>query len=71
VITVQLIAEGPITEMDEAQLERRDSVVDNDTEHTEVIEYFMPGEYSRAVHRSVHVHLKQGIGLEAVLGKVG
>lgn len=70
-IHVQLIADGPIVTMDEAELERRDTVVDNDHEHTDVIEYFMPGRYERAVHRSVHVRLKKGIGIEAVLGKIG
>jgi hypothetical protein len=70
-INVQLQLDGPITEMDETQLERRDSVVDNDQEHTKVFEYFIPGDYSRAVHRSVHVHLKRGLGIEGILGKVG
>lgn len=70
-ISVQLLVDGPITELDDSQLDRRDSVVENEREHTEVVEYFLRGDYSRAVHRSVHVTLKQGIGLEAVLGTLG
>lgn len=70
-ITVQLVEGGPITEMEERFLDRKDSVVDNDHEHTEIVEYFVKGEPVRAVHRSVHVTLKRGIGLEAILGTLG
>lgn len=70
-ITAQLSVDGPIVTVDETEYERRDSVIDNDHEHTRVVEYFVPGQYDRAVHRSVHVHLKKGIGIEGVLGKVG
>ena len=44
--------------MDEALLERRDGLVDNDNERTEWVEYWLGDEL---VHRSVHVTLKQGV----------
>jgi hypothetical protein len=67
-ITVQLQEKGPITEMDEALLERRDSFLDNDHEITTAIEYWLG---DRCVHRSVHVHLKQGLSLKAEQGAFG
>lgn len=60
-ITVQLEVDGPITQMDEALLERRDGFVDTPKEHTTWVEYWLPGTMDRAVHRSVHVTLKQGL----------
>ena len=53
---------------DESTLEKREGVVDNDREHTEWVEYW---DGDRLMHRSVHVSLKQGIGIEAVLGRIG
>jgi hypothetical protein len=47
-------------EMDEAQLEKLEGVVDNDHEHTTWVEYWLNGVL---VHRSVHVHLKEGLNL--------
>lgn len=70
-VAVQLMDAGPIFTMDDSNLERQDSVIDNEHEHTEVTEYFLPGDYARAVHRSVHVTLKQGLSLEAEQGRVG
>lgn len=66
-ITVQLEPDGPITEMDEALLTPNHSVVDNEHEHTVVTEYHLNG---RVVHRSVHVTLKVGVGVEGVLGRM-
>lgn len=43
-------------EMDEALLEKREGVVDNDHEFTRWVEYWLHGEL---VHRSVHVTLKE------------
>jgi hypothetical protein len=43
-------------EMDEALLEKRAGVVDNDHEFTQWVEYWLEGEL---VHRSVHVTLKE------------
>ena len=66
-ITVDL-GDGIIQEMDEALLTPNHSVVDNEHEHTRITEFQLNG---KVVHRSVHVHLKQGLGIEAVLGKIG
>jgi hypothetical protein len=41
------------------------TVTDNERERTVVTEYKLMG---RVVHRSVHVHLKQGLGIEAAMG---
>jgi hypothetical protein len=43
-------------EMDESLLEKREGTVDNDTEYTTWVEYWMGEEL---VHRSAHVSLKQ------------
>lgn len=43
-------------DMDDAQLEKREGVVDNDHEHTTWVEYWLGEEL---VHRSVHVRLKE------------
>lgn len=48
--------------MDEAVLEKREGVVDNDNEHTTWIEYWHEGEL---VHRSAHVKLKKTLVLSA------
>jgi len=42
--------------MDEALLEKREGVIDNDNEHTTWVEYWHDGEL---VHRSAHVRLKK------------
>ena len=52
-------------DMDEQVLTPNHSVIDNENEHTEVTEYLLNGE---VVHRSVHVTLKQGIGVESIIG---
>lgn len=43
-------------EMDESLLEKREGSIDNDTESTSWVEYWLDGEL---VHRSVHVTLKK------------
>lgn len=43
-------------EIDEALLEKREGVVDDDNEYTTWVEYWLSGEL---VHRSVHVTLKK------------
>lgn len=48
--------------MDEAVLEKREGVVDNDNEHTTWVEYWHEGEL---VHRSAHVKLKKTLVLSA------
>ena len=45
-------------DMDEALLEKKTGVVDNDNEHTTWVEYWHKGEL---VHRSAHVALKKGL----------
>jgi len=60
-INVQLQADGPITQMDEAELVKSEGSFDNDNEFTTWVEYRLasdPGAV-RAVHRSVHVTLKK------------
>jgi hypothetical protein len=42
--------------MDDSLLEKKEGVVDNDTENTTWVEYWLDGEL---VHRSVHVTLKK------------
>lgn len=46
--------------MDEAALEKREGVVDNDNEHTTWVEYWLDDEL---VHRSVHIALKKALTL--------
>lgn len=48
--------------MDEALLEKREGVVDNDNEYTTWVEYWHEGEL---VHRSAHVQLKKTLVLSA------
>lgn len=64
-ITVDLLGDGVFTEMDEALLTPNHSEIDNDHECTKVTEFILNG---KVVHRSVHVHLKQGLGVECALG---
>jgi hypothetical protein len=47
-----------IGEMPEAQLEKREGVVDNENEYTTWLEYWFEGEL---VRRDAHVTLKHGI----------
>lgn len=55
-------------EMDDALLEKRDGLIDNDNEHTTWVEYWLEGEL---VHRSVHVALKKAVWTESALGGFG
>jgi len=57
-IKVQLDADGPITEMDEALLQKREGYLDNENEYTTWVEYRLPLQ-ERVIHRSVHVTLKR------------
>lgn len=66
-ITVDL-GDGVIREADERLFEKREGVIDNEHEHTEWIEYY---KGDLLVHRSVHVMLKRGIGIEAAMGRIG
>jgi len=58
-----------IEQMDESLLEGPFyHITDNEHEHTIATEYKLKGA---VVHRSVHVHLKKGLGFEAFLGQMG
>ena len=46
--------------MREADLEKREGVYDDEREHTEWVEYRLPGT-DEVVHRSAHVTLKQPV----------
>jgi hypothetical protein len=56
-------------EMDDALLEKREGVDENDNERAEWIEYWLDGEL---VHRSVHMTLKKfSLTGEAVAASLG
>jgi len=58
--------EGGKPEMIESNnCECRQRLIDNETEHTEIVEYWLEGEL---VHRSVNMTLKQNVLGEALLG---
>ena len=50
-------------EMDDSLLERREGSVENDTETTSWVEYWLAGEM---VHRSVHMALKRGVFADGI-----
>jgi hypothetical protein len=50
-------------EMDNSLLEKREGSLDNDTETTSWVEYWLDGEM---VHRSVHMALKRGIFADGI-----
>ena len=54
--------------MDEACLEKRTGVVNNDNEYTTWVEYWLDGEL---VHRSAHVTLKRNLMSESIVGGFG
>lgn len=62
---VPCVSGGYQSEMDDSELEKITSVIDNENEKTEVTEYWLNGEL---VHRSVNMHLKKGIYAS---GKIG
>ena len=71
-ITVQLEVDGPISEMDVADLEKREGLVDNENERTTWVEYWIKGTIDRPVHRSVHVTLKKSPAfMVGGIGEVG
>lgn len=55
-------------EMDEAMLEKRSGVIDNENEHTTWVEYW-DGE--ELVHRSAHIALKKPLPFDLTTGLVG
>jgi protoporphyrinogen oxidase len=50
-------------EMDESLLEKREGSLDNDTETTTWVEYWLGEEL---VHRSVHMALKRGVFADGI-----
>ena len=50
-------------EMDDSLLEKREGSVENDTETTSWVEYWLAGEM---VHRSVRMALKRGIFADGI-----
>ena len=50
-------------EMDDSLLEKREGSLDNDTETTSWIEYWLDGEM---VHRSVHMALKRSVFADGI-----
>jgi hypothetical protein len=70
-INVQLDPDGPITQMDEADLVKRVGSHDDEFESAEWIEYRLRSDHTaaRAVHRSVHVTLKKTATLAS--GEIG
>ncbi|HUP06807.1 MAG TPA: hypothetical protein VMU47_06640 [Caldimonas sp.] len=59
--------DGVIHEMDERRLEGPFRLVDdNENQRTVTVEYRLHG---KTVHRSTHVTLKKGLGIEALMGR--
>lgn len=54
--------------VDESELRHAPGKFENENEHTTWDEYYL-GE--QLVHRSAHVRLKKGLGIEGVLGSFG
>jgi len=55
-------------EMDDSLLEKREGSLDNDTETTSWVEYWLDGEM---VHRSVHMALKRSVFADGVSQSIG
>ena len=55
-------------DMDEALLEKREGSVENDTETTSWVEYWLDGEL---VHRSVNMVLKRGVFADGISQSMG
>ena len=54
-------------EMDDSLLEKREGSLDNDTETTSWVEYWLDGEM---VHRSVHMALKRGVFADGITQQI-
>lgn len=50
-------------DMDDSLLEKREGSIENDTETTSWVEYWLQGEL---VHRSVHMVLKRGVFADGI-----
>lgn len=65
---IDVLINGEMSKMEESLLTPNHSVVDNDNELTKITEYQLDGI---VVHRSVHVHLKQGLNIAAIAADIG
>ena len=54
-------------DMDESLLEKREGSVENDTETTTWVEYWLDGEL---VHRYVHMALKRGVFADGITEQI-
>ena len=54
-------------EMDDSLLEKREGSLDNDTETTSWVEYWLDGEM---VHRSVHMALKRSVFADGITQQI-
>ena len=54
-------------DMDDSLLEKREGSLDNDTETTSWVEYWLDGEM---VHRSVHMALKRSVFADGVTQQI-
>jgi hypothetical protein len=54
-------------EMDDSLLEKREGSLDNDTETTSWVEYWLDGEM---VHRSVHMSLKRSVFADGITQQI-
>ena len=54
-------------DMDESLLEKREGSLDNDTETTTWVEYWLGEEL---VHRSVHMALKRGVFADGIIEQI-
>lgn len=57
---IAVLINGEMTEREESTLLKTEGTVDNDNELTQWVEYRETPD-GEIVHRSVHVHLKQGL----------
>ena len=54
-------------EMDDSLLEKREGSLDNDTETTSWVEYWLDGEM---IHRSVHMALKRSVFADGITQQI-
>ena len=55
-------------DMDESLLRKVEGGFEDDNEKTTWVEYYLGDEL---VHRSAHINLKRGLGVEAAIGAIG
>lgn len=65
---ITALINGENVTVDESTLIPNHSETDTEDQNTKVTEFLLNGE---VVHRSVHITIKKGLGIEGVLGKLG